>query len=112
SLRIFHLVLFGQTRIAMAGGASTRQVELKHGRIGVLCGQHVVRPVTTPATGRTGRAEGMANAMDTGGIIFGSLFMGGLGVVAADTIGRRQLAGMDQILNASVTIYTVKFGMN
>ena len=56
SLRVFHLVLFSQARVAVADGASVRQSQFEDRGIRVFYRQDIVGAVAVGATGRAGGA--------------------------------------------------------
>src|ERR1051325_12039010 len=112
NFRILDLIFPGEARIAVAGGASLGKVELEDRRIGLLDRRHLVRPVAVPATGRAGSAEGMADAVNAGGILFSGLLVIGFGFVAADAVGRGQFAFVDEVFDADVAIHAGQFAVD
>src|ERR1043165_5680839 len=112
NFRILDLIFPGEARIAVAGGASLGKVELEDRRIGLLYRRPLVRSVAIPATGRAGGAQGMADAVNASGILFGGLLVDGFGFVAADAVGRGQFAFVDEIFDADVTVHARQFAVD
>src|SRR5437588_10788497 len=68
---MFDAVFGGEVGIVMTPGAGLREVHLEHRGSRVYDGQDVMRTVAIPAISRAGRAQGVAHAVDAGGVLFG-----------------------------------------
>jgi len=101
-LGILHLVFLGEPGVAVTLGAGLGQIEFEHGRFGLFHRTDIVAAVAIPAIRRPGRAQGVAHAVDAGGILLGRVF------VTTRAVRRRQLALMHQILDAFVTINAIE----
>lgn len=112
SLRVLHLVLLRESRIAVAVGAGARQIQFEDGRVGVFGVQDVVRSVATPATGGAGSAEGVADAVNAGRVIFRGLLVVRFGLMAANAGRRRKLVRMNEVFDTRVAINAIEFGVD